>query len=272
MSGWSWAAGSMRAMLLLVAAVLLTGWNGVARAQDELAAYVRVGAGMAWSRGTHFEDADCSATSPAAYFGCGSGADGRPFGAYGDFGRSGVFEGALGLDYGGWLRAEAVVGYRPFLAFSGQANFAGVPLGRQPVAADVTGLTAMVEGALSPGPLLGLEDLPVQPFFSAGVGVARNEIDRMVYRFPTLGAGSATITAAGESTELAWALGGGLDVPLTDDLVATIAYRYADLGSVRTDPGPIRVIRPAGVITIPVGETRARLRVDEVLVSLRARF
>jgi hypothetical protein len=67
-------------------------------------------------------------------------------------------------------------------------------------------------------------------------------------------------------------VGGGVDVPLGDDLVASLAYRHADLGRVETDRGPIHVIRPEGRSLIPVRETHAPLTVDEVLFSLRAAF
>lgn len=234
--------------------------------------YIRLGIGAAISDPTSFEDADCASTTPAALFGCGKGSDGRRIGAYGDFGTSVLFDAGLGHSFNEWLRAEATLSYRPGLEFSGHANFLQIPKKKQPVHAGVESLSVMATGYLYPGPLFGVETGPVNPFLSAGLGVAHNRTDKMVYEFPTLGGDSVTITQRGSDTDFAWSLGAGFDVDVTRNVVASFAYRFSHLGHVRTNAGDARIVRSTFDVTIPVGETEAPLTAHEVFFSLRYAF
>ncbi|MCP4381172.1 MAG: outer membrane beta-barrel protein [Hyphomicrobiales bacterium] len=235
-------------------------------------AYFRLGLGAAITGDTSFKDGDCASTDPAALFGCGPGSNGRPLGAYGDFGTSELIDFGFGAWFSDWLRAEATLSYRPGLAFTGHANFLTIPAKSQPVGADVESLSMMASGYLYPGPLFGIDSGRASPFLSAGLGVARNHTDKMVYRFPTLGADSVTITQPGSSTELAWSVGAGLDVDVARNLVASFAYRFSHLGDVRTNRGDARIVRSTFDVDIPVGKTRAPLVAHELFFSLRYQF
>ena len=146
--------------------------------------YIRGLAGISRSFDTTFEDTDCASVSPAAYFGCNSGDDGKPIGAYGDFEQSTLFEAGLGAELTDYLRVEAVLNYRPSSAFEGNANFlrAGAD---QPVSGDVTQMGVMAFAYLEPLAALGLVT-PIKPFVGAGAGASRNEISKMTYEFPSL--------------------------------------------------------------------------------------
>ncbi len=233
---------------------------------------VRIGLGAAISDDASFSDADCRATNPAAYYGCGIGSAGRPFGAYGDFGSSVLIDAGVGIWLQDWLRAEATFSYRPDLGFEGQTNFVNVPGNIEPMSSDVESLSVMATGYLYPAPLLNVDLGPISPFVSGGLGVAHNRTSAMDNEFPTLGLGSATITQGGSSTDFAWNVGAGFDIDLAEDWVLSLAYRYSDLGEVVTDQGDILIIRPSRRFTIPVGETSAPLRLHEVLVSVRYEF
>lgn len=232
-----------------------------------------VGAGWAFSADTVFSDENCASVSPAAYFGCGAGSDGRPLGAYGDFGDTPVLDLGIGYTVNDWLHTELLLAYRPGLAFSGNSNFIGAPATAQFVDADVRNFSAMAAANLKLAPLLGMTDGPIQPFLTAGAGLSHNRIDQMVYRFPTLDPAGSTITRSGDSTEFTWMAGGGVDMSLSEDITASLLYRYIDLGKVRTEPGNIQIIRDGRVdVFVPVNETRARLSASEFMVRLRYGF
>lgn len=230
-------------------------------------AYIRFGVGAAFSENGVFRDDVCDGP-PATLFGCGTGNDSRALGAYGDFGTSVLIDGGIGLWLQDWLRAEATVSYRPDFDFNGAANFTQTNAD-QPVASDVDSFSVMATGHFYPAPLLDLDTGPVAPFVSAGLGIAHNKTSSMVYTFPQ----STTTTQPGSSTDFAWSLGAGVDVDVTGNWVASLAYRYSHLGYVRTDPGNIAVVvPPSDPLLIPVRETRAPLSAHEIFFSLRYEF
>lgn len=247
--------------LLPIACVL----SPVAMAQDG-DSYLRAGLGVAWSEDTHFSDSDCTQTAPPALFGCQTGVDGRALGAYGDFDRGLTIEIGLGHRFTPRLRGEVLLDYRPGLEFDGDANFLGVS-GEQPVDTQLDSLAAFAVGYL---------DFPNasrwQPYLGAGIGIARNRIDRVDYAFPGLGETAATRTSGGSDTGLAWLATAGIAVELSPRLQLDLAYRYSDLGNVRGDRGPATIVRTSGTVTLDVGATRAQLTTQGVLASLRWRF
>ena len=268
-AGRAFKGGRVAVAAFLAASVA---WGAAAAEEVDRHLDVRLGIGAAFSEDAAFSDENCASVDPAAYFGGGIGSDGRPLGAYGDFGSAVLIDAGLGVWLQDWLRAEATVSYRPDLGFDGQANFRNVPGDDEPVSSDVESLSVMATGYLYPAPLFELDLGPVNPFVSAGLGVAHNHTGAMDYAFPTLGPGSATITQGGSRTGFAWSVGAGFDVDVAEDWVLSLAYRYSDLGEVVTNQGDILVIRPPREFTIPVGETMAPLRLHEVFVSLRFEF
>lgn len=227
--------------------------------------YVRLGAGVDWPEATGFRDADC--TSPNALFGCRTGNNGQPLGATGNFDPALVVDGGLGYRFNRWIRAEALLSWRPDLDFSGQSNFLGAAGPNQPVSGSVSSVAGFG---------VAYVDLPkigkVRPFLGAGLGVARNRIDSLNFQFPGISATSSTTTPGGSSSDLAYLLTAGISVPLSDRLDLDLAYRFTDLGSVTTGSGQAQVVRPAGTFSIPIDGTSAALQTQGVVLSLRYAF
>ncbi len=91
-----------KALCLPLSFLILSALASTVYARD-FAMYVRGLAGTSNSLDTSFTDADCSSESPYAYFGCGPGENGKPLGAYGDFGETALLEAGLGGNGGGKL-------------------------------------------------------------------------------------------------------------------------------------------------------------------------
>ena len=229
--------------------------------------YVRLGAGVDWPEASGFRDADCSSLDPKALFGCGAGNNAQPLGATGSFDPALVVDGGLGYRFNRWIRAEALLSWRPDLDFSGQSNFLGPAGPNQPVSGSVSSVAGFG---------VAYVDLPrigkVRPFLGAGLGVARNRIDSLNFQFPGISATSSTTTPGGSSSDLAYLLTAGISVPLSDRLDLDLAYRFTDLGSVTTGSGQAQVVRPAGTFSIPIDGTSAALQTQGVLLSLRYAF
>jgi opacity protein-like surface antigen len=236
------------------------------RRAERPGAYARFGVGLDDPQGSRFRDDDCSSTEPPALFGCVQGDDSRQLGARGDFDTTVVLDAALGYRFTPWLRAEALLSWRPSMDFSGQSNFIGAG-SNQPVRGSVSSLAGFG---------VAYVDLPrlgrLQPFLGAGLGVARNRLDSMRYAFPGLSAEATTTTPGGSSTDLAYLLTTGLSLPLGDRLDLDLAYRYTDLGEVQTGSGEASVVRASGSRRIAIGGTKADLRNHGVMLSLRYAF
>lgn len=234
-------------------------------------AYVRAGIGFDASRSATFSDRDCASTRPPALFGCVSDAAGRPLGARGDFGTSPSLDIGIGYRPLRAVRVELALGWRPQFSFTGEANFLGTP-GRQPVSADVEAITGMVVGYLDlveiGVPRLG----PFEPFVGAGAGVSRHRTSSVVYSFPGLGPGASTVVRGGETASFSYMLTAGAAWPVSERLTLDFAYRYLDLGTVRTASGPAVITRGASTTTIDVAGTEAALRTHGVSLSARLGF
>jgi opacity protein-like surface antigen len=236
------------------------------RLADRASFYGRLGLGFDWPEGSRYRDANCTSTEPPALFGCRDGADGRQLGAYGDFDPTAVLDAGLGYRVNDWLRAEALLSWRPTMDFHGQSNFLGAG-SNQPVSGSVSSVAGFGVAYL---------DLPrlgqVRPFLGAGLGVANNRMGAMTYAFPNLSATATTTMAGGSSTDLAYLLTAGLSVPLGDRVDLDLAYRYTDLGQVQTESGQATVVRSAGTRSIAIGGTQADLRSHGVTLSVRYAF
>lgn len=229
--------------------------------------YLRGGVGYEQSGDTAFRDLDCASTDPPALFGCANGIDGRPIGARGDFGESVAVEVAVGMEVGARARVELALVSRPGLELDAEASFLGVT-SDQPVHAEAESLAALVNVAVD----LGRPGWRLQPFVTAGLGAARNEIDDVTYEFPALGLDAATVVQGGEHTGFAWTAGAGLDWRLSEALSLDLTGRYTDLGEVRTDSGLAQIRRSANTFDLDIAGTEADLDTAGVTVSLRYRF
>ncbi|MDQ4135010.1 MAG: outer membrane beta-barrel protein [Pseudomonadota bacterium] len=256
----------------ILAGLCLAGLLSPAAAQAQgTGLYLRGGIGGEWSRATRLHDIDCARTQPPALFGCGPGIDGRPLGARGDFGRSAALDLGIGYRFLPALRGEALLTYRPGFAFSGRANFLATP-GPQPVSAELDTVSAMAVGYLDlPG--LGLPKIgPVEPYVGGGVGLARHDIGRVIFAFPGLSANATTVIRGGESTRFAYMLAAGGAMRLSERLVLDVAYRYTDLGSVRTQAGRAVITRRTFTRALDIAGTEAELAAHGVAASLRVEF
>jgi opacity protein-like surface antigen len=238
----------------------------VPRRADRPGFYGRLGVGVDWPESSSYSDTNCASTDPPALFGCVNGDDGQRLGAYGDFEATPVLDAAVGYRLNDWLRAEALLSWRPDMDFSGQSNFIGAGA-NQPVSGSVSSVAGFG---------VAYVDLPrigkVRPFLGAGLGVAHNRMGAMTYAFPALSANATTTTPGGSSSALAYLLTAGISMPLGDRLDLDLAYRYSDLGSVQTDAGQATVVRSSGSRSIAIGSTSADLRSHGVMLSLRYAF
>ncbi len=228
--------------------------------------YLRLGGGLDWSAPSRLRDRDCASTTPPALFGCGSGDNGRSLQALGSFTQTPVLDGAVGYRFTSWLRAEALLSWRPQLQFDGRSNFLGAGPG-QSVSGSVSSLAGFG---------VAYVDLPrlggVRPFLGAGIGAARNRLEGLEFRFPAIAADATTATTGGSSTGLATLLTAGIAVPLSERLSLDLAYRFTDLGTVRGRSGKATVVRPRGTRSLTIAGTETALQTQGLQMSLRYSF
>jgi opacity protein-like surface antigen len=231
--------------------------------------YARIAAGIEDSRSSNFSDDDCSATSPPALYGCGSGSDGRALGTYGDFDSFASFDAALGRRVLPWLRTDISVSWRPNMVYSGQANFTGVK-GAQPVYSSAEAFTAMFNFFAD---LIPSGDGPLsifQPYIGAGLGLSYNKMDAMTFLFPGLKTHKISITPSGSSLDPAYTFSLGTGIVISDRISIDIAYRWSHLGRVETDAGRMYMNHvPQGM---NIAGTSARLQTHGVQLGLRYTF
>ncbi len=194
----------------------------------------------------------------------------RSTAAVGDFGTVHALELGLGYTAAPGLRLELLAEYRPRLAFEGRANFLE-PRRQQSVAAEMSSLSAMLAAYVDlPG--LGLPKFgPLAPFLGAGVGAARTRIGETRMTFPR----TTTVVPGASHTGFAWMLTAGVAVTLDKRMTLDFAWRYTDIGEVRTGRGAGRVEWRDGSREPPpldLAATRARLASHGLRLSLRYAF
>ena len=255
----------VRLVALAVAAGLLLE-AGAAVAGDY---YLRGGLGVDWPGNTAFTDVDCASTAPAALYGCGTGEDGAPHRSVGDFGTVPAIE--LGLGYvAGPARFELLVEYRPHFAFKGRANFLA-PGTREEVRAKLASVSGMLAGFVDLAGMGLPKPGPFAPFVGAGVGVVHTRIGKTTMTFPA----TTTTVPGGSRTGLAWMVTAGVGMAVGERTILDLAWRYTDLGKVRTGRGPGRVVWRDGSREprpLDLAPTEARLRGHGIRLSLRYAF
>lgn len=258
----------MRLCAAAIVAVLSAAMSTGALAAE--GCYLRVGLGFDLPTETEFRDkVNCASTEPAALYGCGLGGDGASYRTLGDFSTATGFEVAIGGPVAHAVRMEAIVEYRPRLAFSGLANYLP-PEQRQDVSVDASALSGMV-AAYTDLPALGLPRLgPFDPFVGAGIGVARNRTGETQMMFQK----TTTHVPGGHRTGFAWMVTAGVSTALGESTTLELAWRYSDLGTVETATGGGRVVWNDGSNEIPLnqGATEAHLRSHGLRLSLRYVF
>ncbi|MBK1621127.1 hypothetical protein CKO42_22445 [Lamprobacter modestohalophilus] len=259
--------GKRQRLLCAFACAMLPGLGATAEASDW---YLRAALGVEQSNDAEFFDRDCASQQPAALFGCVRGDDGRPLGAYGDFGRYPLLEVAFGKRLLPWLRTDLSLGYRFDSDYQGNANFLSVGT-HEPVSADFESWSGMVNAFVDLAPLIEADLGRFQPFVGVGAGLAYNQLGKVTYRFPQNPyRHKLSVTPGGERTSFTYRLTAGTGIRLTDSLMLDLAVAYTDLGKVGTNAGVMAMNHvPMG---IPIDETETDLRALGVSVGLRYGF
>ncbi len=231
--------------------------------------YLRGGVGFDLPGGTAFTDVDCLSTTPAVLYGCGVGPDGAPRRSAGRFGTVPVVEFGLGHKTGS-SRFEVTIEYRPFFAFDGHANF--LPPGRrQESKVNLSSISGMVAGFVDFHDLEFANACSCTPFVGIGVGIAKSRVGQTAITFP-----STTTTAPGGSrTGLARMATVGVAKVLDERVTLDFAWRYSDLGEVRTERGPGSVVWRDGSrqpIPLDLAPIKARFKGHGIRLSLRYAF
>lgn len=211
--------------------------------------------------------------SPAALYGCGNGGDGgdgMPLRSVGDFGTAAALELGVGFAVAPAFRVEILAESRPRLAFEGVANFLD-PARRQSVSAEVSSVSAML-GVYVDLTQVGLPTLGrFSPFVGVGVGAARTRIGETRMMFPR----TTTVVPGARRTDAAWMLTAGVATALGERLTLDLAWRYSDLGEIRTGRGEGRVLWRDGSrepLLLDLAATRANLKGHQFQLSLRRAF
>ena len=261
-------ARTLRQHLVGAWVVLLAAMSAGSAAAEDL--YLRAGVGLDRPTETEFRDANCEIEVPVPLYGCGSGPDGAPYRSKGEFGTVTGFEVGLGGAVMPAVRIEALVEYRPRLAFSGRANFLA-PDRRQSVSVNLSVLSGMV-AAYADLPQLGLPGLgPFEPFVGAGVGVARIGTGETRMTFPA----TSTRVPGTHRTGFAWMATAGVSTPLGESTTLDLAWRYTDLGTAETGTGGGRVVWRDGSrspLMLDQAASEAPLRSHGLRLSLRYMF
>ena len=121
-------------------------------------------------------------------------------------------------------------------------------------------------------PALGVPRIgPFAPFVGAGAGVVRTRIGETRMTFPR----TTTIVPGARRTDFAWMATAGVAAALNKRTTLELAWRYTDLGTVRTGRGDGRVVWRDGSrdpLPLELAATRAELRSHGLRLSLRHTF
>ena len=232
--------------------------------------YLRTGLGFEETDTTAFLDRNCDSRDARPLYGCGRDSAGNPRRSLGSFRSLAVLELGIGYDTGTAARYEFLVDYRPQFRFSGEANYLA-PGRDQTTAANVKSVSAMA-AAYFDLDRFGLSiSGPYRPFVGAGVGAVRNTVRNKSITFTR----TRTIVPGGSHVDKAWMVTAGFSVELDDQAVFDLAWRYSDLGEVRTGMDEGRVVRRDGTgepVLLNLAPTWARLSGHGIRLSLRRSF
>lgn len=221
---------------------------------------------MQWPESSDLKDQSCSSRTPPALFRCGPGENGRSLGAYGGFDQSPVLDAAVGYRWFSWLRTEALLNWSPQLSLLSASNFLGQG-SNQPVNASGNALAGF--GVVD---VDGPELATARPYIEAGLGAVSTSLGQVTYRTPAISSDAVTVTSGRSSTSFAYLLTAGVSIPVSERLDLGLAYRWIDLGTVKTYAGSVKIVRPAGRSNLKIAGTQVDLQSQAVLASFRFRF
>lgn len=246
----------MRALLMGIGlAVLLPAGIGLAQeaVRPATGLYLRGEAGYFWSRPADLGDRE--AWNGANCIICTGG-------HLDNIGNGGMVGGGLGWRFNDWLRAEATVTYRGGLQLK-DADGAWYSY-RANIHSTAGMISLLVDAPWRLGPL--------QPFAGAGIGIARNTVGGITQNSSFAGLPVTENDPGGSTTGFAWQATAGIAWPILPNLTAELAYRYVDLGKLRTSAGTSQFTLGATSVAVPTGGLSGELRGQEALVALRWSF
>jgi len=240
---------SNRVLFALAAVALSLTAAGAAQAQ----LYGRVDLGYSSSTSADIQDNNFALDGVI----CGDAACTTP-GKITDVGSAFLVGGGVGWRFNPNFRIDGTVAYR-----GGYKVDASVPDGfgaTNNIKSDVTSWNLMLNGYYDFALTWG------KPYLGAGIGWASNKVDDIMVTnaaFP----GIALSAPGGTKSGVAWALMGGVGIPLSAALTLDLGVRYTDLGKLATNVGPILVNgTPTG---FTYSGASGHLRAWELLVGLR---
>lgn len=205
--------------------------------------YLRIDGGGAFSGQLRFRDTSFNTTL---------GAGNR---LTGDAGSSPLGTIGIGARFLPFFRADVTASAIPSLRFSGGDNLGTGSVNIAQIRSEV-----VLANAYFDFPVLTIFG-PLQPYLDVGLGAARNKIGAMSSTF--IGGGFAGHT----ETDVAGSIGAGIAFPLGDHALIDFAYKFIDLGEVRT--GAVTSATFPGTGTAPI---KADLTVHTLTAGLRFLF
>ncbi len=233
---------------------------------------LRISYGQSAPSTSRLLDADCQASDPPAYFGCGTGSDGLPRGVEGGLSHHGFLEIGLGYQFNRWLSFEVALSQNKAVDYEGFANFNGLDTDDQPVSAKGSYQRFVSTARVNVLTLFDQHYEGAYPFVEVGAGFSNNQVNAVNYAFPTARINVNTITQGGKATQFVWSLGGGFSAPMTDDVHLELLFRRTDMGRFETDPGTVIAIRTDRTLEFPAGGTQFSSKSDEFLFGIRYLF
>jgi opacity protein-like surface antigen len=206
--------------------------------------YLRLDGGGAFSNELRFKDTNFSTPT--------LGGGNRLTGDAGDSPLGTVGIGARFLPF---FRADVTASVIPSLHFNGGDNLGTGSVNIAQIRSEVALVNAYFDF-----PVLTIFG-PMQPYVDFGIGAARNKIGAMSSTF--IGGGLAGHT----ETDVAGSIGAGIAFPLGDHALIDFAYKFIDLGEVRT--GAVTSATFPGTGSSPI---KADLSVHTLTAGLRFLF
>ncbi|HEV8028074.1 MAG TPA: hypothetical protein VGP50_11625 [Stellaceae bacterium] len=210
-------------------------------------AYIRADAGYAFTFDTDFRDVNFAQT-------LGDGVRIK-----GDSGNSPFYEAGLGYRFTRFFRADLTANYLPSLKFSGTDNIGLGTVNN----AQIHSEAAFANAYFDLPAMLTIFGPFVQPYFDVGVGAARDHVGSFSSTFP----GIAGTISPHTTTRPAVAFGLGTAISLGRNSVLDLAYRFMDLGELRTGSAVT-----AGGVTTGISPIHSELYANVVTLGIRFAF
>jgi OOP family OmpA-OmpF porin len=239
----------------LIGGALLVATAGSSFAQDMMSwvpygVYVRGDFGGAFGNNVTFRDNNSAAANTTL----------GPNSAPSHTGNSVIFGAGIGYRFTPMFRSDFTLDYMPSL----NVNNSNASSNSRTISGSLNSLVGMANGYLDFNGFLPNFFGSVQPYIDGGVGFANNNVGTLTSN------GAATLSGASQ-TNFAWGAGAGVNFPLTQQLSLDVAYKYLDLGSLKTGTTSTGgfLVGNSGAVT---GAKSGDLTVNTVTVGLRWTF